>query len=124
MGSEQTSCFTRNIGGIDTEITKINYHRKLYSGPANSSKGTDKKNINNNNKNIYYNKSPSSSSRTNTRSDSPTQSSNNNKIIIIQKFIRLYLAKKRFKERLELLVNIIELDNPVNLIKDKITSSK
>ena len=125
MGSEQTSCFTRNIGGLDTEITKINYHRKLYSGPANCSKGTDKKNVNNNNnKNMYYNKSPSSSSRTNTNSDSPSQLSHNNKIIIIQKFVRLFLAKKRFKERLELLVNIIELDNPVNLIKDKITSSK
>ena len=118
MEGEQTSCFTRNIGGLETEITKTNYHRKIYSEQTNN-KGIEKKN-----KNIYYNKTPSLSSRTNTRSDSPLQTTNNNKIITIQKFIRLFLAKKRFKERLELLINIIELDNPVNLIKDKIISSK
>ncbi len=64
-----------------------------------------------------------SSSRTNTRSNSSSQN-NQNKIIIIQKNIRLFLSKKKLKERIELLMNIIELDNTVNLIKDKATSLK
>ena len=132
MGIEQTSCFTRNISGLETEIAKTNnnkYHRKPFS-VINNSSNMRGKNANNKNNNYsinsleYYHSIDqiNTSSRKYTRSNSPFSNSmlkNKNKIIIIQKYIRLLLAKKRFKERLELLLNIIELDNPVNLIKDK-----
>ena len=125
MGTEQTSCLARNIEGIDSEITKIRQHRKLYSEIRKNPQ------INNltENKNIISTKYQSvdqtnTSSRAYTRTDSSSVSNNNNKITTIQKFIRAFLSKKRFKERIELLTNIIELDNPVNLIKDKMTSSK
>ena len=129
MGIEHTSCFARNVSGIENEITKDNnsYHKKPFSDLYNSS---NKKQKNKNNNSItpldYYHSVDklNTSSRKYTRSNSPFNSMNNNKIIIIQKFIRLLLAKKRFKERIELLLNIIELDNPVNLIKDKNTSIK
>ena len=129
MGIEHTSCFARNVSGIENEITKDNnsYHKKPFSDLYNSS---NKKQKNKNNNSItpldYYHSVDklNTSSRKYTRSNSPFNSMNNIKIIIIQKFIRLLLAKKRFKERIELLLNIIELDNPVNLIKDKNTSIK
>ena len=128
MGIEQTSCLTKNIGGLDTEITKLNYHRKIYSELRTNPNKMAQKNLNNIN-NLTSSKYQSidqinSSSRAYTRTDSSSQSNNNNKITTIQKFIRAFIAKKRFKERIELLTNIIELDNPVNLIKDKLTSSK
>ena len=129
MGIEQTSCLTKNIGGLDTEITKINYHRKIYSEYRNKSNKKIQNNLNNDknfdsNYNFQSIEQINSSSRAYTRTNSSSKSNNNNKITTIQKFIRSFLAKKRFKERIELLTNIIELDNPVNLIKDKITSSK
>ena len=125
MGIEQTSCLARNIGGLDTEITKLNQHRKLYSEIRKNPQKNNLTGI----KNITSNKYQSvdqinSSSRAYTRTDSSSISNNNNKITVIQKFIRAFLSKKRFKERIELLTNIIELDNPVNLIKDKFISSK
>ena len=129
MGIEQTSCLTKNIGGLETEITKLNYHRKLFSEYRNNSNKKNQNNINNNkNFDSNYNYQSidhiNSSSRAYTRTNSSSKSNNNNKITTIQKFIRAFIAKKRFKERIELLTNIIELDNPVNLIKDKLTSSK
>ena len=129
MGIEQTSCLTKNIGGLDTEITKTNYHRKIYSEYRNKSNKKIQNNLNNDknfdsNYNFQSIEQINSSSRAYTRTNSSSKSNNNNKITTIQKFIRSFLAKKRFKERIELLTNIIELDNPVNLIKDKITSSK
>ena len=105
MGIEQASCLSLNIGGIETEIYK--------------------KNSNENYNRYQSNEQINTSTRTNTRSDSSSQTlNNNNKIILIQKCMRLYLAKKRFKQVTELLKNIIELDNPVNLISDKKISSK
>jgi len=124
MGSEQTSCFTMSIDGFETEITKSNYRRKLFSEQNNSKRKANK----NNDKNIYLNNYKSyeqidSSIRTNS-SNSSYSHIYKNKIIVIQKNVRLFIAKKKFKERLELLLNIIELDNTVNLIKDKETSLK
>ena len=125
MGTEQTSCFTNNIGEYQNEILKFNYHKRIVTKPKNSPNKTRQKNINKNIniKNYKSVEQMNSSSRTNTRSNSSSQN-NQNKIIIIQKNIRLFLSKKKLKERIELLMNIIELDNTVNLIKDKTTSLK
>ena len=128
MGGEQTSCFTRNIDGIETEILRIKYHRKLFSEQPEPKNKTLQKNIDNI-KNLNLNNFQSveqidSSSRTHSNTNSSSQFIYQNKVVTIQKQIRLFIAKKKFKERLELLLNIIELDNTVNLIKDKVTASK
>ena len=125
MGSEQTSCFIMSTDGFETEITGNNHHRKIFSEQNNPKRKLNK----NNDKNmIYANKYKTyeqinSSIRTNS-SNSSSQLIYQSKIIAIQKYVRLFIAKKKFKERLELLMNIIELDNTVNLIKDKATSAK
>ena len=119
MGGEQTSCLTRNTAGLETEIINSN----------NSSKKKLLGKIHRNNK--FYNSNNyktaeniNSSLSTHTRSNSPSQLVYINKITTIQKYIRLFLIKKKFNERIELLLNIIELDNTVNLIKDKNTCLK
>ena len=118
MGGEQTSCFTRNTAGLETEIINHNNNRKKLS-----------EKINRNSKNYYNSNYKSveqinSSLSTHTRSNSPSQLVYLNKVTTIQKNIRLFITKKKFKERIELLLNIIELDNTVNLIKDKNTCIK
>ena len=123
MGMEQTSCFTQNKGDFDTEILKINYQRKYLTKQPSYSNKFRLKNLNNN-KTMNIKENPNteqinSSSSTHRSSTSPSKLINQNKIITIQKHVRLFLSKKKFKERIELLLNIIELDNTVNLIKDK-----
>ena len=117
MGIEQASCLTPNVNSNDSEIYKTNkgINRVLSLGLKNSS---------NKNKNILLNSYQSVDNINNTykkyiKTNSPFSMIDIDKIIIIQKFIRYALAIKKFNERVELLSNIIELDTPVNLIKDK-----
>ena len=111
MGNEEVSCFTPNIGGKDTEITRTakGLYRKVSPGFINKN---DLKN------NLLYSYQSVDSIKT-TRINSTSLSSRLNKIILIQKFVRSFISRKKFHERIELLSNIIELDSPVNLVKDK-----
>ena len=124
MGSEQVSCLTPNIGGRDSEIYKTskNIKRKPSSGLTTSSNKSNLKN----NKNHLFNSFQSagylsSSYKQFSKIHSPLSSIDINKIITIQKFVRFFISQKKFNERIELLSNIIELDSPVNLVKDKNT---
>lgn len=123
MGSEQTSCLTPYVGGRETEINKTakGIHRKPSTSFTNSSNKTNLTH----NKNYLLN-SYQSAGYINTTSQKYSKYSflDINKIITIQKFIRFSLSRKKFNERIELLSNIIELDSPVNLIKDKNTEMK
>ena len=122
MGIEQASCLTPNATGNDSEISKVkDIKRKPSSGLTSSS-----------NKNKYQNKNGSlnsyqsvdnlkNSSKKYLKANPPSSLLDIDKIIIIQKFIRYALSIKKFNERIELLSNIIELDSPVNLVKDKNT---
>ncbi len=124
MGGEQASCLTPNIGGRDSEIYKTS--KNIFRKPSSSLTTSSNKSNIKNTKNILLN-SYQSSGYLNTsfnkfsKIHSPLSPINLNKVVIIQKFIRFYLSKKKFDERIELLSNIIELDSPVNLVKDKNT---
>ena len=118
MGIEQASCLAPNVSGKDSEIYKNN-------------KGINKKPIQQfassiQNRNELLNSYQStdninSSSRKCNIMNSPSLFKDIDKIILIQKFIRFYLLNKKFNDRIELLYNIIALDSPVNLVKDKNT---
>ena len=127
MGNEQTSCLTPNIGGKDSEIYKNS--KGIYRKPSSTITNSSNKNISKYNKNLLLNSYQSvdhikTSSKKYIKSNSNSSFVYINKIILIQKFIRFLLSRKKFNERIELLSNIIELDSPVNLIKDKNTEIK
>ena len=124
MGSEQTSCLTSNIGGKDTEIYKNS--KGLYRKPSSTITNSSNKNITKYNKNVLLNSYQSvghinTSSKKYNKLDSHSSFIDIDKIILIQKFIRFSLSRKKFNDHIELLSNIIELDSPVNLVKDKNT---
>ena len=102
MGIDEASCLTPNIGGRDTEISKNNSDLK-----------------NEFSKNYLLNSYQSVDNNKNSLKKNYI-----NKIILIQKFVRFFISRKKFNDRIELLSNIIELDSPVNLIKDKSTEIK
>ena len=121
MGNEQASCLTPNIGGMDTEIYKTTKGKGICRKPSSSI-------TNSSNNNNYLLNSYQSVDHFNTSSKKYSKmnshSSYIDKIITIQKFIRYSLSRKKFNDRIELLSNIIELDSPVNLVKDKNTEIK
>ena len=107
MGIDEPSCLTPDIGGRDTEISK-------------AAKGVSPGLNNYLLKNLPKNFLSNSYQKIN----SSLLQKYINKIILIQKFVRFFISRKKFNERIELLSNIIELDSPVNLIKDKNTETK
>ena len=120
MGTEQTSCLTPYVGGKDTEINKT--AKGIYRKPSTGLTSSSNKNNGNYNKNYLLNSYQSAGFiNTSSKKYSKFTFIDINKIITIQKFIRFSLSRKKFNERIELLSNIIELDSPVNLIKDKNT---
>lgn len=122
MGTEQSSCLTSNIIGKEREIHKVN--KSVYRKPSSSYTNSSNKNNSNNLINSYQSFGQiNTSSKKYTKINPHSNNININKIITIQKFIRFTLSVKKFNERIELLSNIIELDNPVNLIKDKNTEN-
>ena len=127
MGTEQASCLTSNIGGKDTEIYKNS--KSIRRKPSSTITNSSNKNISKYNKNLLLNSYQSvghiyTSSKKYYEINSHSNFSYIDKIILIQKYIRFSLSRKKFNERVELLSNIIELDSPVNLIKDKNTENK
>ena len=127
MGNDQASCLASNIIGKEKEIYKEN--KSVYRKPSSSYTNSSNKNYLTNNSNNLINSYQSfgqinTSSKKYTKINPHSNNKDIDKIIIIQKFVRFALSIKKFNERIELLSNIIELDNPVNLIKDKYTENE
>ena len=118
MGTEQASCLTPYVGGKNTEINKTakNIYRKPSTGLTSSS---NKSNLISNKNYLLSSYQSAGFINSTSKKYSKYTFIDLNKIITIQKFIRFFLSRKKFNERIELLSNIIELDSPVNLIKDK-----
>jgi hypothetical protein len=113
---EQASCLTPKVGGTDIEISKSGqyFNNKILNSY------NDKKSIRASLMNSF-----NTNTTTSKKSNNDIISSVYLDIIIsIQKTIRGYIARKKFNERIELLGNIIELDSPVNSIKDKDEKAK
>ena len=121
MGTEQASCLTTNIIGKEKEIYKEN--KSIYRKSSSSYTNSSNKNYLTSSNNLIHAYQRlgqiNTSSKKYTKINPHSNNIDINKIITIQKFIRFSLSIKKFNERIELLSNIIELDNPVNLIKDK-----
>ena len=99
MGIEQTSCFTPNVSGTDSEIHKNNkgINKRPFKQLTNSTQNRNEllnsyqstDNINSSSKKFYI-------------MNSPSLFKDIDKIILIQKFIRFYLLNKKFNDRIEL----------------------